>query len=133
MVAVLESVEVRYPVLFVEVVGNAVELGVEGGAEFDGEPGFVRGDGASGNVSGRRSCASGVGSPVSPRRAARHTAPIGNLGMRTQATRHSNCTADLHGSMSSSPSALLHQNGHASLARTWRMRRGRGQRALGRG
>jgi hypothetical protein len=28
--------------------------------------------------------------------ASRHTAPIGNLGMRTQATRHVDCTANLH-------------------------------------
>jgi hypothetical protein len=26
-----------------------------------------------------------------------HTAPIGNLGMRTQATRHFECTGNLHG------------------------------------
>jgi len=26
-----------------------------------------------------------------------HTAPIGNLGMRTQATRHFDCTENLHG------------------------------------
>jgi hypothetical protein len=26
-----------------------------------------------------------------------HTAPIGNLGMRTQATRHFDCTGNLHG------------------------------------
>ena len=64
---------------------------------------------------GKRSCTSLA--PKSPRRAARHTAPIGNLGMRTQATRHSNCTADLHGSMSSSATpTLFDDDRHASFA-----------------
>ena len=73
---------------------------------------------SSSSPNGSRSCTSLA--PRSPRRAARHTAPIGNLGMRTQATRHSNCTADLHDSVNSSAShsaaPLLHDNGHASLA-----------------
>ena len=47
---------------------------------------------------------SGAGRPAvrgidlfAPAIACCHTAPIGNLGMRTQATRHFECTGNLHG------------------------------------
>ena len=54
---------------------------------------------------GRRSCSSGPGGirscPFPAAIACCHTAPIGNLGMRTQATRHFDCTADLHDVMRS--------------------------------
>jgi hypothetical protein len=45
--------------------------------------------------------------PFSLSVASRHTAPIGNLGMRTQATRHVDCTANLHRMMRT---ALLDRN-----------------------
>ena len=56
-----------------------------------------RGDASS---MGRLNCSSdpgGIRSCALPSAIARcHTAPIGNLGMRTQATRHIDCTTNLH-------------------------------------
>ena len=65
---------------------------------------------------GRRSCVSppgGIRSDPFPSAIARsHAAPIGNLGMRTHATRHFDCTTHLHDVMRSS---LLHRYLHNEL------------------
>ncbi|ODT00370.1 MAG: hypothetical protein ABS52_18670 [Gemmatimonadetes bacterium SCN 70-22] len=72
---------------------------------------MCRGATTSSNPIGRRSCSSdpgGIRSDPFPSTIARcHTAAIGNLGMRTQATRHCDCTANLHDVMRSS---LLHRH-----------------------
>ena len=48
----------------------------------------------------------------SPAIACCHTAPIGNLGMRTQATRHFECTGNLHGVLHAT---LFNDNGDSRL------------------
>src|SRR3954468_14203458 len=91
-----------------ELAGGEFGLGAATFAGENADGGLVR---LEASRNGNRSCTSVA--PRSPRLAARHTAPIGNLGMRTQATRHSNCTVDLHDSMRT-PASFLHQNPHPS-------------------
>ena len=102
-------------------VWDSGAAGDAGDAGAVGAAGVVRrGITTSSTPIGRRSCSSdpgGIRSRAFPSAiACCHTAPIGNLGMRTHATRHFDCTANLHHVMRS---ALLDRH----LQHEWRAER----------
>ena len=76
---------------------------------------------------GRGSCSSDPGGvrsgPLPAAIACCHAAPIGNLGMRTHATRHFDCTANLHKMMRSAflDRHLQHERGTKCRAFAWDM------------